>query len=109
MIGETVGVIRPTTTTDRYGNAQRVYGDTATHELTRCAFDPGGSTEDNDGRHAVTTEPTIYCPAGSDITAADHVLIRGKRYEVHGEPADWRDPFGSTVGGIAATLRKVEG
>jgi hypothetical protein len=107
--GETVGVIRPTTSTDRYGNASRVYGGTITHEIGGCAFAPAGSSEVNDARTAVMSEPAIYCPPGADLTAADHVLVRGSRYEVHGEPADWRDPFGSTLGGVVATLRKVEG
>jgi hypothetical protein len=109
VIGEQVGVIRPSTATDRYGNSQRTYGSTASHTVDGCAFDPGASTEDNDGRTATVTAPTLYCPPGADLLASDQVLVRGTRYEVDGEPADWRDPFGSTLGGIVATLRKVVG
>ena len=109
MIGESVGVVRPTTSTDRYGNSSRSYGSTATHTITGCAFDPGSSTEDNDGRTATITAPTLYCPPGANLLASDQVLVRGTRYEVDGEPATWRDPFGSAVGGVTATLRKVTG
>ena len=107
--GEPVGVIRPTTTTDRYGNAARVYGATATHTVDGCAFDPGGSTEINDGRNAVTTTPTLYLPVGADVEAADKVIVRGTVYEVVGDSAVWVDPFGSSLGGVTVELRKVDG
>ena len=38
MIGETVGVIRPTVEADRYQNSALVYG-AVTHSIRRCAFD----------------------------------------------------------------------
>lgn len=109
MIGETVGVIRPTTSTDRYNDTTLTYGTTPTHEVAGCAFDPGGSTEINDGRTAVTTTPTLYLPPGADITATDRVVVRGDTYETTGKPAVWVSPFDGQTKGVVVPLREVTG
>lgn len=107
--GETVGVIRPTTTSDRYNNTTRTWGTVPTHEVAGCAFDPGGSSEENDGRTATVTTPTLYAPPGADLDAADQVLVRGDIFEVLGVPAVWVNPFDGQTKGVVASLRKVDG
>lgn len=108
-MGETVGVIRPTTGMDRYGNETLVYADTPTHTVDGCAFDPGGSTEMLDGRTAVTTTPTLYAPPGADIKATDKVIVRGDEFGVTGKPAVWVSPFDGVTKGVVAQLEKVTG
>jgi hypothetical protein len=108
MIGETVGVIRPTVEADRYQNSALVYG-AVTHSIRRCAFDPGGTSEVADGRLAVVTEPTLYLPANADLHAADRVVLRGRTFEVDGVPAVWVNPYDGATKGVVAPLREVTG
>lgn len=109
MIGEAVGVIRPTTETDRYGDTTLVYGDTVTHTIRHCAFDPGGTSEVLDGRTAVITRPTLYLPPGADLEASDRVVIRGRTYEVGGQPAVWTNPYDTRTKGVVVPLEEVTG
>lgn len=111
MAGETVTRLRPVQTgTDRYGNP--VYSDTlAETPLTEAWFAPGGSSEPVEvGRAAVITKPTVYFPhSWPDIQPSDQLRIRGRVYEVTGDPADWRSPTGSNVGGLVIELKRVDG
>jgi hypothetical protein len=109
MIGEPVGVIRPTSGADRYGNTALTYGDAPTHTIRRCAFDPGGTSEVADGRLAVITEPTLYLPPGADLRSTDRVLVRGRMFEVTGTPAVWTNPYDGQTRGVVAPLREVSG
>lgn len=69
-------------------------------------FSPGGTSEPlRPGQDRVITEPTIYLPPAS-IGAHDRVTVRGRLYEVAGDPADWVD--GSFQGWVIE-LRKVDG
>jgi hypothetical protein len=109
MIGEPVGVIRPTTETDRYQNVVLVYGDTATHTIGHCAFDPGGTNEVLDGRTAVITRPTLYLPPDADLRASDRVVVRGRTFDVDGEPAVWTNPYDGHTKGVVVPLGEVVG
>jgi hypothetical protein len=109
VIGETVGVIRPTVETDRYGDVTTVYGDVVTQEIEHCAFDPGGTSEVLDGRMAVITRPTLYLPPGADVRASDRVVVRGRTYDVGGEPAVWTNPYSATTKGVVVPLGEVAG
>ena len=109
MIGETIGVIRPTVETDRYGDTTTVYGTAVTHRIRRCAFDPGGTSEIHDGRTAVITRPTLYLPPRADIRPTDRVVVRGKTYEVGGEPAVWTNPYSGSTKGVVVPLGEAVG
>lgn len=115
MIGETVGVIRPTVTTDRYGDSIIVYPETPTFEIDGCAFDPGGAnavggtSEVLDARTAVITNPTLYAPPGTDVEPTDRVVVRGRTFDVGGEPAVWRNPHDGTDRGVVVPLGEVVG
>lgn len=108
--GETVDVYRPTGSSGRYGDTVPVYPDDPTHQVGNVAIDPGGSTEDNDGRTAVISTPKLYRPGPApDLQPADQVVARAGRYEVVGQPHVWVSPFSGVADGSVTDLRKVEG
>ena len=79
-------------------------------DIEDCAFDPGGSDEPVEaGRQAVITKPTVFAPFGSDIEAADRLIVRGKTYSVEGNPGDYRSPFTGWEPGRVVELKLVEG
>lgn len=108
--GETITILTPDTTTNRYGRTTTDPDWSGATETTAVGlFAPQSSLEDNDGRAAVSTEARIYLPAGTTITAACRVEARGDTYEVIGDPSVWADPFGGNVDGIEIQIRKVAG
>ena len=89
---------------DAHGNPVPSFA--ASVEVGIWRFDPGGTSEPRlPGQDRVITEPTIYLPVAG-IGANDHVSVRGKRYEVVGNPADWRN---GDFAGLVVGLRLVEG
>lgn len=108
FIGEPVTrVRRQVTGTDRYGND--VHADVETVLAEPAAFDPGGSLEPVEvGRKQVVTTPKLYfLNERPDLRDDDTVIVRGERYTIEGDPADWRSPFGSTLGGLVVELQRV--
>lgn len=89
---------------DRYGDP--VYEETSV-ELPPALFAPGGASEPVvSGREPVVTEPTVYWRGvWPDVVASDRLVVRGRVYEVVGDPADWR---GNLVGGLVVRLMRVE-
>ena len=109
MTGETVGVVRPTTTEGSFGDDALTYGTTPTHEVAGVMVEPRSSGEDNAGRQAVIVGLTLYLPTGSDVLPTDHLLVRGELYEAEGPPADWRNPFVPGHGGLVQAVKRVAG
>lgn len=97
---------RTVTGTDADGND--VYGSAAT-VVAGCAFDPGLSNEIIGGRDMVTTQPTLYMPAGTVVGPVDRVTVRGDTYEVDGSPDEWTGPFTGWNAGVVVKLRQVTG
>ena len=97
------------TGTDRYGNP--VYGDVDTVLEERAGFDPGGSREPVEvGRTQTVTTPKLYFRRQfPDLTPSDKVIVRGVIFDIQGDPADWRSPYGSDVGGLVVELKRAEG
>lgn len=92
---------------DSQGNEVEGFG--SGHQLGIYAFDPGGRSEPSEsGRDAVVTEPTIYLPPGSPFAPHDECMVRGRRYAVVGEPADWVHPSRGPQGDVLK-LRRVDG
>jgi hypothetical protein len=77
----------------------------------RAGFDPGGSREPVEvGRTQTITTPKLYFRRERpDLTPSDIVIVRGVPYEIEGDPADWRSPYGSAVGGLVVELKRAEG
>jgi hypothetical protein len=94
--------------TDRYGNPTYTTTDVVLEE--RAAFDPGGTREPVEvGREPVVTTPKLYFTERPDLVSSDVVLVRGQAFTVQGDPADWRDPWGSAVGGLVVELQRAGG
>ncbi len=108
-MGETVEVFRPSTTDDRYGDAQPAYPAEPTHTVDHAAFAPTGSTEDNDARNAVASTADLYVLPGADLRAIDRVRVRGEMWEVVGDVAVWVSSFDGAAAGVVARLRRVDG
>jgi hypothetical protein len=108
-MAETVTRQRPTTTTDGYGDTTVDWSAPTSVDLTVRGVEPVSSTENNDGRQAVITGFRVYLPTGADVLPGDRVVLRGATYEVDGEPADWRSPWNSNLGGVVVALKAVTG
>lgn len=110
--GETAVRQRATTSVDPY-SGEATGPDWTTPDsldIPGCAFDPGGSTEPlEQGRTAVITQPTVYAPFGADVRAGDRLVVRGRTWEVDGDPADYRSPFTGWEPGTTIKLKVVEG
>lgn len=109
-MGEPVTRIRrtPTGDLDRYGHP--VMTDVQA-SVGSAAFDPGGTRENVEvGRAPVVTTPKLYFTDRPDLHSGDRVLVRGREYEVDGDPADWRSPWsGLSFGGLVVELKVVTG
>jgi hypothetical protein len=97
---------------DRYGNPTRP-DDAVPAEtpLAGAVFDPGGSAEPVEaGRTAVITQPTLYfLRQWPDIVPTDQLRVRGRVYDVTGDPGDWRSAYGSALGGLVVPLKRADG
>lgn len=92
---------------DQYGRPTKTWNP-ATPALA-YGFDPGGSYEPfYTGREKVITQPTLYAPYSLTVSAQDRIIIRGKTYEVAGDPAYWETPSGKEIG-VTVPLKKVDG
>jgi head-tail adaptor len=108
--GETVTVLRPTTTTNRNGDAVAVWTSPTETDVERVAVAPTTSAEDDNQRIAgVTVGLTLYMPATADVTPTDRVTVRGSTYEVVGEVEPWVSPYTADEPGIAVTVQRVDG
>lgn len=110
--GETVTRLRATPATDPYsGEATGLDWDAPDElDIDGCGFNPGQSSEPlQEARNAVTSQPEVYAPFGSDVLSGDRIVVRGKTYDVDGEPADWRSPFSGWSPGMVIVLKRVEG
>lgn len=106
MIGETVTVITPASTTDERGNTVADWSDdTVTSTVVSGAlWAPSTQTEDRaDGRQGVPITGTLYLPQATSIAATDRVVVRGDVFDVNSEPAVWGDA------GVEVLLRRSRG
>lgn len=110
--GETVTRLRGVPVSDRFSNESTAldWSTPAQLAVKGCAFDPAASTEPlEQARNGVLSKPTIYAPAGSDITAHDRLVVRGRTWQVDGDPADYRSPFTGWAAGLVVRLKAMEG
>ena len=85
-----------------------VYGDTDT--TTTGAFAPAGSTELIQGQNTVLSHDTVYLEDGAPVPAAtDQMTVRGKRYDIDGEPQVFHNPFTGDEPGAVIRLLKATG
>lgn len=110
--GETVTRLRGVTSVDPYSGESTALDWTtpATLVIEGCGFNPGQSSEPlQTGRNAVSTQPEVYAPADADVLAGDRVIVRGKTYDVDGQPAKWANPFTGWEPGLVIALNLTEG
>lgn len=100
-----VTLLRPTTSTDRYGDT--VKATTGRRVTSPARVVQQSRVEDHDGREARATGWLIYLPAGTDIVATDRVIWDGATFEVIGAPN--RAPDRRTEHHVECDLRLVEG
>lgn len=110
--GETVTRQRAQAVADRFSGEATALDWSSPDELAiaGCAFDPGSSSEPlEQARGAVVTQPTVYAPRGADVLAADRIVVRGRTWQVDGDPADYRNPFTGWAPGLVIKLKAVTG
>lgn len=72
--------------------------------VTAIAVAPGASEENNEQQSTVRVDMTVYLPTGTVVETKAQMIVRGDTYQVEGEPADWRSPFGPWRPGIVVEL-----
>jgi hypothetical protein len=109
--GETATRQRGTAILDPYsGEATGIDWSTPDELDILGGFNPGQSSEPvQDARNSVTTTPEFYAPFGSDVLAGDRLVVRGKTYDVDGDPADWCSPFTGWEPGMVIPLTRTAG
>lgn len=105
ILGADTVVILRGASRDDWGN--RTGSDTET-PVTGCSVQPGAGTESTDQGDLLITNLTVFCPPGTDVTAADRMRWQGTVYEVDGSPDAWHDQGG---GGshVQVQLKLVQG
>ncbi len=97
MFHDTVVVVRPTTSTDRYGSTVYDWDAPTRTVYASVAVLPTSQQESGIGefREIVTTGWRVYSRAGLDIDvdASDRVEWAGRDLEVIGEVARWPHPI----------------
>ena len=110
MAGETVTVVRPASTTNRYGDTVDDWDNATRTDVAGAKVAPaGGSALDAAGRQGVTYDLEVVLPAGTDLADGDHVEVRGATYRLAGPVEDWRSPFTSRRHGLVVPLTRTEG
>lgn len=91
---QTVSVLRPTLTTD-HGNEVKTYP-TEGPSVGGLIIEPVGSREDNlSNRTATVTQYAVIAPPTADILDDDHILYRGRTYQILGEVQYQPSPSGA--------------
>lgn len=97
---------RPSTEIDRWGDPTSAEPDLL---IRGCVIVPRGiGGELNQNAHTVISGLQVFCPPGTDLRPTDEVTARGARYEVDGEPADYRSAAGQRKT-VMVNLRRVQG
>lgn len=104
---ETIVVHRPLAA-NRFGEAG---GWEADREVTGCIIVPrseSGVDETTFRQQTTIVGVTVYAPPFTDVEPTDQVTARGVRWQVDGEPGDYRSAGGRRKV-VAIQLRRVEG
>jgi head-tail adaptor len=108
--GETVTVVRAALVDDGYGNQVRDWPNATRTPHQGCAVAQNGRDESLTGdRNVVASDLVVFMPSGTDVAATDRLEIRGRDYEVVGEPFDWVSPFTGSAFGVAVYCNRAEG
>lgn len=74
-------------------------------------FNPGGSVETyGPGRNQVVTSPQLFRRSSEFVPGRrDRCTVRGRLYQVNGDPAVWRSPLTGWEPGVVVNLEVVDG
>ena len=102
-MSETVVRLRAATVTDTYSqDPWETPSELSIRTLAPAEPRPSGEPV-QDARNAIVSGFTLYLPEGSDVTSRDRVRVRGRVYNVLGEPAVW------TGAGVVVQTEAQEG
>ncbi|MCG5460845.1 hypothetical protein MED01_004271 [Micromonospora sp. MED01] len=108
--GETVTVLRAGLVDDGYGNQVRDWSAATSTPYAGCAVAQNGRDESLTGdRNAIASDLIVFMPSGAGVLATDRLEIRGRSYEVVGEPFAWTSPFSGLPFGTVVYCNRVEG
>lgn len=109
--GETATVKRAVLVDDGRGNQVFDWPNATSTPYPRCAVALGRDVAEifTGDRDAVPSDLVVFMPAGTDVVATDRLEVRGRTYEVDGEPFDWISPFSGTGFGVVVRCNRVEG
>lgn len=111
--GETVTVLRAGLADDGYGNQVRDWSTPVRIPCAGCAVAQGARdsvTEILTGdRNVIISDLVVFMPPGADVVATDRLEVRGRVYEVVGEPFDWVSPFTGVAFGVPVYCNRMEG
>jgi len=107
-MAETVTLARLTVTgQDRYG---RDVTTTSQEQSVGWVLWPTGlGSEQTQGQDITTDNVTALAPVGTDLSAIDAVVWRGRTYQVQGNTWAWSNPFTGTAPGVQVELKAVSG
>ena len=105
MEGTETIIVHRRLASDRFGDPT---GWAADRTVKRCIIVPRTSDEINGRQSTTIIGLTVYAPPLSDIKPVDQVTARGARWQVDGEPGDYRSVAGQRKT-LAVNLRRVEG
>lgn len=115
--GEPVMVKRAALVDDGRGNQVLDWPNATSATYDGCAVAQGmrgsqgvhGSEVFAGDRDAIISDRIVFMPSGADVAALDRLEVRGRVYEVIGEPFDWVNPFSGTTFGTVVYCNRVEG
>lgn len=111
--GETVIVRRGRAVVDPYsGEVERIdFDDPIDTPYEGCAVGPRVTSEPAiPGETPVLTEGTVFSPhVDMDVTARDRLVIRGREWDIEGEPFLWRSPLSGWTPGLQINVTRREG
>lgn len=90
---QSVQRLRPVETND-HGNTVRTYPDSGP-VVGGLVIDPLSTREDNFNRTATITQYRVMAPPTADLQDEDHLLYRGKVYQILGEVQYQPSPTGA--------------
>lgn len=106
-MGETVTIIRRSASTvDDYGNPSYT---STTLDVDGCLIGWGATNEPAlADSNSISTQMSIYFPAGTEIHELDEFLVRGEAYVKDGDPMAWSSML-NIAKGVVVLARRVNG
>lgn len=108
-MSEHITILTPGTTTNRYGDAVDDWENATSRTVCATCF-PLTTAENNDKRSTTITGLGLLfrteCPP--ELAHTCRVVARGETWEVDGDIADWRSPWGWRPG-HTVNLKRVTG